>query len=74
MSSSSGSATTPFNPYRAPSFASRPTKFSYKAVLWIRIGFNADPDPDRYLNTDPDTGSQTNADHGPLLDFKVTRS
>jgi hypothetical protein len=37
-------------------------------VLWIRIGFNADPNPDAafYLNADPDTdpdpGSKTNAD------------
>ncbi len=38
-----------------------------KAVLWIHIGFNADPDPAFYLkNTDPDpdpdSGSQMNAD------------
>jgi hypothetical protein len=36
------------------------------AVLWFRIGFNADPDPAFYLNADPnpdpDSGSQTNAD------------
>jgi hypothetical protein len=34
------------------------------AVLWIRIGFNEDPDPACYLNADPDSdpGSQTNAD------------
>jgi hypothetical protein len=31
-----------------------------KAVLWIRIGFNADPDP----------GSQTNADPGQTLKDK----
>jgi hypothetical protein len=31
-------------------------------VLWIRIGFNADPDPDFYLNADPDPGSQANED------------
>ncbi len=35
-------------------------------MLWIRIGFNADPA--FYLNADPDTdtdpGSQTNADPG----------
>ncbi len=33
-------------------------------MLWIRIGFNADPDPDFYLDADPDPdpGSQTNAD------------
>ncbi len=31
-------------------------------VLWIRIGFNADPDPAFYLNSDPDPGSQTSAD------------
>jgi hypothetical protein len=32
-------------------------------VLWIRIGFDAAPDPDPafYLNADPDPGSQTNA-------------
>jgi len=24
-------------------------------VLWIRIGFNADPDPAFYLNAAPDT-------------------
>jgi hypothetical protein len=37
-----------------------------KLVLWIRFGFNADPDPAFYLNADPDTDpdpeSQTNAD------------
>ncbi len=39
-----------------------------KTVLWIRNGFNADPDPvpafkvDYDPNPDPDTGSQTNAD------------
>ncbi len=31
-------------------------------MLWIRIGFNADPDPTFYLSPDPDPGSQTNAD------------
>jgi hypothetical protein len=34
--------------------------------LWIRIGFNVDPDPGFYLNTDPDPdpdlGNQTNSD------------
>jgi hypothetical protein len=34
-------------------------------MLWIRIGFNVDPDPPFYLNEDPDPGSQTNADLGP---------
>jgi hypothetical protein len=38
-------------------------------VLWIRIGFNAHPDPFLYMNadldTDPDPGSQTNADPDP---------
>jgi hypothetical protein len=34
-------------------------------VLWIRIGFNADPDPAFYLNADPDQGRQTNADPDP---------
>jgi hypothetical protein len=38
-----------------------------KAVLWIRTGFNADPDPAFYLNVDPDPGSQTNADPDPAL-------
>ncbi len=35
----------------------------FESVLWIRIGFNADPDPAFYLNADadPDAGSQ-NAD------------
>jgi hypothetical protein len=32
------------------------------SVLWIRIGFNADPDPDFFLYADSDSGSQTNAD------------
>jgi hypothetical protein len=33
-------------------------------MLWIRIGFNADPDPAFYLNVDPDQaqGCRTNAD------------
>jgi hypothetical protein len=35
-------------------------------VLWIRIGFNADPDPAFYLNADPDPGSQTKAIHADL--------
>ncbi len=37
-----------------------------KSVLWIRIGFNADPDPDFYLNADlePDPESKNNADPG----------
>jgi hypothetical protein len=35
------------------------------AVLWIRIGFNTDPNPVFfYLNADPNPGSQTNADPG----------
>ncbi len=33
-----------------------------QAELWIRIGFNADPDPAFYLNADLHPGSQTNAD------------
>ncbi len=37
-----------------------------KAMLWTRIGFNADPDLDQafncHTNPDPDPGSQTNAD------------
>jgi hypothetical protein len=37
-----------------------------KAVMWICIGFNVDPDPAFYLNADPDPhqGSQANADPG----------
>ncbi len=49
-------------------------------MLWIRIGFNADPDTDPafYLNADPDPdpGSQTNADpcrSGSWTDLKVKR-
>ncbi len=36
-------------------------------MLWIRIGFNPDPDPAFYLSADtgPDPGSQTNADPDP---------
>jgi hypothetical protein len=30
-------------------------------ALWIRMGFNAYPDPAFYFNADPDPGSQTNA-------------
>ncbi len=45
----------------------------WKSLVWIRIGFNADPDinpnPAFYLNADPDpnpdSGSQTNADPDP---------
>jgi hypothetical protein len=41
------------------------------AVLRIRIGFKADPDPAFYLNADPDSDpdpvSQTNADPDPDL-------
>ncbi len=33
-----------------------------KAVLWIRIGFNADPDPAFYIKADPDPGFETNED------------
>ena len=36
-------------------------------MLWIRIGFNADPDLAFYRNADPDPdpGSQTSADPDP---------
>jgi hypothetical protein len=39
-------------------------KINYFLVLWIRIGFNADPDPAFYLSAhlDRDPLSQTNAD------------
>ncbi len=30
--------------------------------MWIRIGFNADPDPAFYLNADPDPAFYLNAD------------
>jgi hypothetical protein len=35
------------------------------AVMWIRIGFNAAPDPAFYLNADPDLdqGRKTNTIH-----------
>jgi hypothetical protein len=47
-----------------------------KPVLWVRIGFDADPDPACYLNADPDPvpGSQTNVDlcgSGSGSDFKL---
>jgi hypothetical protein len=29
-----------------------------KSELWIRIGFNADPDPAFCLNADPDPGAK----------------
>ncbi len=46
------------------------------SLLWIRIGFNADPDPDPtfYLNADPDPESQTNVLSGSWSDFKVIKS
>jgi hypothetical protein len=37
--------------------------FLYKALLWIRIGLNADPDPAFYLSAD--VVSQTNAGPDP---------
>jgi hypothetical protein len=36
-----------------------------EAVLWIRTGFNADPDPAFYLNADPDPAVYLNADPDP---------
>jgi hypothetical protein len=45
-------------------------------VLWIRIGFNADPDQALYFNADSDPVSQTNADpseSGFWSDFKVEK-
>ncbi len=40
---------------------------SYHAVLQIRIGLHADPNPAFYLNAnpDPDLRSQSNVDPGP---------
>jgi hypothetical protein len=40
------------------------------AVLWIHLGFNADPDPAFYLNAAPDPGSQTYTDTDPSQTFK----
>jgi hypothetical protein len=34
----------------------RSVKLSVFPQLWIRIGFNADPDPDFFINSDPDLG------------------
>jgi hypothetical protein len=34
----------------------------YFAVLWIRMGFNGDPDSAFYLNADQGPGSQNNGD------------
>ena len=39
-------------------------------MLWIRIGFNANPDPAFYLNAELDPGSQTNADPDPDQTYK----
>ncbi len=36
-------------------------------VWWIRISFNADPDPAFHLNADPNPGSQNNADPDQIL-------
>jgi hypothetical protein len=38
------------------------TEFLSRPVLWICIGFNADPEPAFNLNADPDLGRQTNAE------------
>ncbi len=55
--------------------------YHLESVLWIHIGFNADPDPNPafYLNADSDPGSQINKDScgfgpGSWSDFKVTKS
>ncbi len=37
---------------------------NYKPVLWIRIGFNADPDPAFYLNVDLGSQNSAEPDHG----------
>jgi hypothetical protein len=42
-------------------------------MLWIRIGFNADPDT-AYLDADPDPGRQTNADPDPSQTLKSKKS
>jgi hypothetical protein len=41
--------------------------FEYTRSVWIRIGFNADPDRAFYLNANPDQESQINADSDPGL-------
>ncbi len=40
---------------------------NFSQVLWIRMVFNADPDPAFYLNAHPELGpwSHTNADSDP---------
>ncbi len=47
----------------------------YFSVLWLRIGFNGDQDPDLafYLNADPDPGSQTNTDPVPCQTLKAQK-
>ncbi len=35
--------------------------------MWIRIGFNSDPDPAFYLNMDPDPAFYLNADTDPAF-------
>ncbi len=40
-----------------------------KSVFWIRICFNADPDPAFCLSADPDPGSQTDGDPDPGQTF-----
>jgi hypothetical protein len=42
--------------------------YQFLSVLWIRTGFNADPDPPFYLDADPDSdpGSRTNAYPDPV--------
>ncbi len=40
-------------------------RYVVSPVLWIRISFNADPDPAFHLIADLDLGSQNNADPDP---------
>ncbi len=43
-----------FAPDKLHSDAKNVNLQSFSAVLWIRIGFNADPDPGLFVNADPD--------------------
>ncbi len=56
-------ATELFSPNQKtnPIFLSRNAYLPYSAVLWIRIGFLADPHQAYFLNADPDPGIKTNA-------------
>ncbi len=49
----------------------------FEPVMWIRDGYNPDPDPAFFLAADPDPGSQINAEtsgSGSWSNFPVTKS